>query len=128
MARSIAQTATSMAQAPLAKASGIKVESRADGASLGPTVRLNTKPSEARPPQTSSEGHDPSCFPSPLAVLQNHPRGRPSWTLKAPGHEGTKCWYAAERPRAGDHRRETMPREKENGLSAPPAPNTRAPE
>jgi len=53
--RSIDQTATSMAQAPSAKASGITVKNRADGASLQPTERLNSKPSEARPPQTLSE-------------------------------------------------------------------------
>jgi hypothetical protein len=141
--RSIDQTATSMAQARSAKASGITVENRADGASLQPTERLEIKPTEARPPQTLSErgkqlsaasGHDVACFPSASAVLQNHPGVWPSWTMKAPGHEGTLCWYAATRPRPSNHRRELMPREKEivgtteNRLSAPPAPYARAPE
>jgi hypothetical protein len=138
IAPSIDQTATSIAQVPSARASGITVESRADGASPEPTVRLNTKPTEARPPQTLSKqlstasGHDSSCLPSASAVLQNHPGGWPSWTLKAPGHEGTKCWYAATRTSESDQRRDVAnerdSRNKQNGLSAPPAPYVRAPE
>jgi hypothetical protein len=147
--RATDQTSTTVGQASTAKASDIAVESRADGPSAQPTVRLDTKPTEARPPQTLPErkllsaasGHDTSCFPSASAVLQNHPGGWPSWTLKAPGHEGTMCWYASARPResvhrptAIDHRREMMPREREiigiteNGVSAPPVTYTRAPE
>ena len=114
--RTTEQPATSAAQAPSTNASAIALESRA----------------EVRPPPTkhlsAASGHDASCFPSASAVLQNHPGGWPTWTLKAPGHEGTMCWYASARPRASNHRSETMPREKENGRSAPPAPDTRAPE
>jgi hypothetical protein len=134
--RNTDQTTTGVDQAPSAKASGIAVESRADGAALQPAVRVDIKPSEAGLPQTLSErgkqlpaaiGHDASCFPSASAVLQNHPGGLPSWTLRAPGHEGTLCWHAAARPSGSDHRRETMPKEtktdrtSENGLAAPPA-------
>jgi hypothetical protein len=148
MARSTDQTGTSIAQAPSAKASSITVESLADGASSQPTAHLNIKPTEARPPQTLSErgkqlsaasGHDAACFSSASAVLQNHPGGWPTWTFRAPGHEGTMCWYAAarprgsdHRPRASDHRREMMPKEKEivgtteNGLSPPSAPHAGA--
>jgi hypothetical protein len=101
------QTATSIDQAP-SKATGIPTDSRGDAASLRPTLRLNIKPTAARPPQALSErgkqpsatsgGHDAStCFPSASAVLQNHPRGWPTWTLKAPRHEGTA------RPRGSDH-------------------------
>jgi hypothetical protein len=142
IAGSIDQTATNSAQDLPAKASGITVESRTGGASLQPIVRLDIKPTEARAPQTLPErgkqlsaasGHDASCFPSASAVLQNHPRGWPTWTLRAPGHEGTLCWYAAarprgsdHRPRASDHRRETTPGKEvgttENGLFAPSAP------
>jgi hypothetical protein len=108
---SIEQTATNIGHDPSATASGITVESGADGASSQPTLRLNTKPTEARPPQILSErgkqfsaasGHDSSCLPSASAVLRNHPGGRPSWTLRAPGHEGTKCWYAATRTWASE--------------------------
>jgi hypothetical protein len=141
--RSIDQTATSMAQAPSAKVSGITVESRAHGASLQPTERLNTKPTEARPSQALPERGkqlaaasrpDSSCFPSASAVLQNHPGVWPSWTLRTPGHEGTVCWYAAtrpkesdHRPRASDHRNETTPMKEmvgttENRPSTPYAP------
>jgi hypothetical protein len=94
-------------------ASTTPVETRADGASLQPTERFDIKPTEARPSQTLPERgkqlsaasrHDASCFPSASAVLQNHPGGWPTWTLRAPGHEGTMCWYAAARPRGSDHR------------------------
>ncbi len=117
--RSIDQITTSIAQVPSAKVGGITVESRADGASLQPTVRLDIKPTEAGPPQTSSErekqfsaasGHDSSCLPSASAVRELHQGAWPSWTLQAPDHEGTMCWYASARPRARNHRSEMVPR------------------
>ena len=109
--------------APPAEARDITVESKAElevqTTSLPPAVRLDIKPIEseieARPPQTLPERgrqffaanrHDPTCFPSASAVRQNHPGGWPSWTLRAPGYEGTKCWYAATRTMAHDHRSE----------------------
>jgi hypothetical protein len=112
--------------APSAEARDIRVESRVEPemqtAPLQPTVRLDIKPTEskieARPPQTLPEtgrqffpasGHDPTCFPSASAVRQNHPGGWPSWTLRAPGHEGTKCWYAAARTTAHDHQSAMVP-------------------
>ena len=136
--RSPDQTANS--SDPAAKASGIMVESRADGASFEPDGRLDIKQTEAGPPQALSErgkqlpaagGQDRSCFPSASAVLEHHQRA--SWTLKAPGHEGTMCWYAPARPMARDPSSEIAPRKMtvgttENGLSAPPALYTRAPE
>jgi hypothetical protein len=111
------QTATSVDQAPAAKASGVIVESRSDRASS----RLDIKPTEAKPPQTLSEKGKPlaSCFASSSAVLQNNPEGWPTWTLRAPGHEGRMCWYVAARPRGNNYRRVGM---MENGLSPPPAP------
>jgi hypothetical protein len=114
MAGSIDRTDADSAQTPPAKARGITVGSRTDGAGLQPTVRLDIRPTEVRPPQILSEtgkqfsvasgGHDAFCFPSASAVLQDHPGGWPTWTLRAPGHEGTMCWYAATRPRGSDHR------------------------
>ena len=107
------QTTTSVDQAPSARADSIPVESQGDAASLQPTVPSDIKPTEAKTLQTLSDigkqlsaanQHDASCFPSALAVLQNHPGGRPTWTMRAPGHEGTQCWYAAARPRVGDQR------------------------
>ena len=123
MTRNTDQTATSVDQAPAANASGVTVEGQADGASS----RLDIKPTEAKPPQTLSEKRkllsaaseqDASCFPSASAVPQNDPGGWPTWTLKAPGHEGTVCWYAAARPRGSDHRRVGT---TENGLAGSPA-------
>jgi hypothetical protein len=108
MTRDNNQTATSIDQAP-SEATSIPIESRGNPASLPPTGRLNIKPAKTKPPQTllekgkplsAASGHDASCLPSASAVLQNHPGGWPSWTLRAPGHEGTVCWYAAARSRA----------------------------
>jgi hypothetical protein len=101
-------SATSIAQAPSTNASDLTVERRADTVSLQPKEGLEIKPTEARPAQILSErgnqlsaasSHDVSCFPSASAVLQKHPGVWPSWTMKAPGREGTLCWYASTRPR-----------------------------
>jgi hypothetical protein len=107
------------AQAPAAAAVGTKVESQVEpevrAPSLQQTAPLDTKPTEsgieAKPPPTLPEnesfaaGRDAStCFPSASAVRENHPEAWPSWTLRAPGHEGTRCWYAATRGTAHDHR------------------------
>jgi hypothetical protein len=105
MTRSTDQTATSIGQGPSAKVGGVAVGSRDGAASLQPVARLNIKPTEAKPsekPLSAVSAHDPTCFPSALAVLQNHPGSSPSWTLRAPGHEGTKCWRAATRTRESD--------------------------
>jgi hypothetical protein len=39
------------------------------------------------------------CYLSASAVRQEHPQARPSWTLHALGHEGTRCWYPATGPK-----------------------------
>jgi hypothetical protein len=46
------------------------------------------------------------CLPSASAVRQDYPGAWPSWTLRAEGHEGVKCWYPATRPTATDHQRD----------------------
>ncbi len=132
MIRNTDQTATSVDQVPAIKTSNVSVESRSDVASLQPAARLT----EERPSQTLSERgrqlsaaseHDASCFASASAVLQKYLGAWPTWTLKAPGHEGSMCWYAAARPRGSDHRKEKVPKEKEtvrtaeHELSAPVA-------
>ena len=43
------------------------------------------------------------CLPSAEAVKQRDPTSWPSWTLRAPGLEGKKCWYASTRAAAHDH-------------------------
>src|SRR6266481_1418497 len=93
-----------------------RIEPEVRTAPLQPTAPLDIKPTEkgieARPPETlpQKEGRSftPSqnastCLPSASAVRLNHPGRWPSWTLRAPGHEGTRCWYAATRPTAHDH-------------------------
>jgi hypothetical protein len=110
------------AQAPLATAVGTNVENRVEPevqtVSLQQTARLDTKPMEsgtyAIPPATlpkkgarsfATSQDASTCFPSASAARQYHPGGWPSWTLRAPGHEGARCWYAATRATAHDHRR-----------------------
>jgi hypothetical protein len=142
MLRSTGETVSSIGQTPSAEASGMPMESSADEASLQPTVRLDIKSTEDRPRQTLSEGGKPlspasgrdvSCFSSASAVQQIHPGAWPSWTMRAPGHEGIICWYVAARPRTTDRRpRAMMPKEKEiaetgeNGLSGSSALHRRA--
>jgi hypothetical protein len=140
-------TATRVDQAPAAKASGVAVESQGDAAALQPAPRLtDVKPPEtlsvesqgdaaalrpaahvtdATPLETLSEKGKPlaSCFASASAVLQNHPGGWPAWTLRASGHEGTICWYAAARPGGSEHRRVGT---TGNALSRSPAPRPQA--
>jgi hypothetical protein len=84
--------------------------------------RINDSPNDAFlplpqgvPQSTGGEGITESrmapeianstCFASASAVRQDHPEAWPSWTLRAPGHEGTKCWYPTARTLAHDHPR-----------------------
>jgi hypothetical protein len=107
-------------QAPTAAAVSTNAESRIERevqtAPLQPTVPLDIKPTEngleAKPPQTLPQKEEQSfassqdastCFHSASAVRQNYPGRWPSWTLRAPGHEGTRCWYATRRATAHDH-------------------------
>jgi hypothetical protein len=79
-----------------------------------PPVLQEKKPplalSEKKPPPMSPEkrataaGRDASaCLPSASAVRESSPGAWPSWTYRAPGHEGSQCWYAATRGTAHDH-------------------------
>jgi tetratricopeptide (TPR) repeat protein len=118
------------AQAPAVSTNAeSRIEREVETAPLQPTVPLDMKPIEngieARPPQTlpQKEGQSftPSqdastCFPSASAVRQNYPGGWPSWTLKAPGHEGVRCWYPATRTTAHDHRSEMRKKETAAGV------------
>jgi hypothetical protein len=55
---------------------------------------------------TSFGGFDANafvCLPSAEAVKEGDPTAWPSWTLRAPGFEGKKCWYASTRGAAHDH-------------------------
>jgi hypothetical protein len=44
------------------------------------------------------------CLSSATAVRQADPQAWPFWTLRAPGHEGSKCWYGGTRSTAHDDR------------------------
>ncbi|HSV25881.1 MAG TPA: hypothetical protein VLJ17_22995 [Xanthobacteraceae bacterium] len=104
------------ADAPSTKTTGITVEGRVEPVQTAPLpAPLDTKPTEgdirAGPPQMLPErgrqsfavSRDDSCLPSASAVRENHPGAWPSWTLRAPGHEGTRCWYATGRATAHNH-------------------------
>jgi hypothetical protein len=81
--------------------------SSADAASDG----QDTKPLIARErPFVAASVHDSTCFPSASAVRQDYPEAWPAWTLRAPGHEGTRCWYPATRTAVHDPRGEIMAR------------------
>jgi hypothetical protein len=101
-----------------------RVESEVQALSLEQTAPLEVKSAqsgiEARPSHTlpgrgsrsfATSGHDSTCFPSASAVRVEHPGGWPSWTLRAPGHEGVRCWYVATRTAAPDHSSEMRRRE-----------------
>jgi hypothetical protein len=56
-----------------------------------------------------------TCFPSASAVRQEYPEAWPSWTLRAAGHEGTKCWHAVAHATAHDHRGEAIAKKETVG-------------
>ena len=51
----------------------------------------------------SVNAHASDCLTSATAVRQRYPQAWPSWTLRAQGHEGTRCWYGATPATAHDH-------------------------
>jgi hypothetical protein len=99
-------------RAPVAAAVGTDAESRIDPevrtSPSQPTVPSHPKPTENGIARSSQEGRSLSqdastCLSSALAVRETYPGERPSWTLRAPGHEGRRCWYPAQRTLARDH-------------------------
>jgi hypothetical protein len=81
-------------------------------------------------PNTEAEEQSPAgltCYASALAVRQNAPDAWPSWTLHAPGHEGTRCWHATTRASVHDRRAELPPkRQKVGSLGAVGSPTGEA--
>jgi hypothetical protein len=61
---------------------------------------LDSAPPIERERRFAARVHVSTCFPSASDVRQDNPTAWPSWTLRAPGHEGTKCWYAGTRAAA----------------------------
>lgn len=98
-----------------------RIEPDIQTAPLQPTAPLEAEGGiEARPSHTlpgrgsrsfATGRHDSTCFPSASAARLEHPRGWASWTLRAPGHEGVRCWYVATQTAAHDHSSEMRRRE-----------------
>jgi hypothetical protein len=63
----------------------------------------------------SGQGYAFPCFSSANEVRQEKPGAWPSWTLRAPGHGGTKCWYATTRAAAHDHQTSVMAKAEHAG-------------
>jgi hypothetical protein len=120
---------------PLARAGGIIIETRAEpeGETVlsQPAGRLDMRPTDVKidgkQPQKLAEtekqlfatsGHDSTCYPLASDVRQNHPGAWPSWTLRAPGHEGASCWYAGKRTTANERRSEMAPTKETIGIES----------
>jgi len=73
------------------------------GARRAPTRMLLSCLVAATTVFVSGQGNAVTCFGSADQVRQENPGAWPSWTLRAPGHEGTKCWYSTTRAAAHDH-------------------------
>jgi hypothetical protein len=52
---------------------------------------------------SSASARGLACVESADAVRRQYPGAWPSWTLRAAGQEGRKCWYASTRASAHDH-------------------------
>jgi hypothetical protein len=50
-----------------------------------------------------ASARDLTCLESADAVRRQYPGAWPSWTLRAAGQEGRRCWYASTRGGAHDH-------------------------
>jgi hypothetical protein len=79
----------------------------------GRADRAKTAPFEPTASQKEALSLTPSqdaspCFPTASAVRRNYPEGRPSWTLRAPGHEGTRCWYPKKQTAPDTRRKEAL--------------------
>jgi hypothetical protein len=68
----------------------------------------------------SSDANAFVCLPSAEAVRQQDSAAWPSWTLRAHGFEGTKCWYASTRGAAHDHRTVQSREPASAVINAPP--------
>jgi hypothetical protein len=87
---------------PLRPTAPLDVKSAESGIEARPSHRLPGRRSRS----FATSEHDSTCLPSASAVRFGHPGGWPSWTLRAPGHEGVRCWYITTRTAARDHRSE----------------------
>jgi hypothetical protein len=66
------------------------------------------------------------CLSSASAVWAAHPGSHATWSLRLPGHEGTKCWFASSRE--GEETRVGVSKDAAHESSAKfvPAPRPRS--
>jgi hypothetical protein len=91
-----------------------------------PTALLDVRNAK---PVTEVEGQPlagSTCYPSALAVTQDHPDTWPAWTLRAPGHEGMRCWHAATRAAVHDRRTEALRKKPRAGTPDDPGSPARS--
>jgi hypothetical protein len=76
----------------------------------------------------SSSAEASPCLSSASAVRQEHPGSWPTWTLRAQGHEGVKCWFPTTgAPGREQTTRQISPAETATAVRAS-TPNTRDPD
>jgi hypothetical protein len=76
----------------------------------------------------SSSAEASPCLSSASAVRQEHPGSWPTWTLRAQGHEGVKCWFPTTgAPGRDQTTRQISPAETATAVRAS-TPNTRDPD
>jgi hypothetical protein len=80
--------------ATLAETSGTSIRHSVHATSQAPDTVFDTN----TPPQLEGRkliagNRVFTCYPSLSAVRQHPPHAWPSWTLRARGHEGPRCWY-----------------------------------
>jgi len=97
------------------------------GPEAGPTALLDVRNAK---PVVEAEGQPLAgsiCYPSALAVTQDHPDAWPAWTLHAPGHDGIRCWHATTRAPVHDRRTDGLRKKHRVGtLDDPGSPAKQA--
>jgi hypothetical protein len=109
-----------------AAASTVSASSHQGWQETRPTALLDVRDAK---PVIEAEGQPLAgsvCYPSALAVTQDHPDAWPAWTLRAPGHEGMRCWHAATRAAVHDRRTEALRKKPRVGTPDDPGSPARS--
>jgi len=74
----------------------------------------------------ASAAHATECLSSADAVWAAHPGSHAKWRLHLPGHEGTKCWFAASSEGNGTHVEASKNAADESSAKFVPVPRPRS--